>query len=130
MTALLVALVIASVGSYLLKLAGVSLPESVLANPTVQRIAGFLPVAMLTALVVVGLADGDGDGRWSFDWPVLAGFGAGGDRAAAAGRGAGGVRRGGRSPPCCGCWSDPQRSSRTSEGVGVQTEVGVGLRHG
>ena len=34
------------------------------------------PVAMLTALVVVGLADGDGDGRWSFDWPVLAGFGA------------------------------------------------------
>ena len=76
MTALVVALVIASVGSYLLKLAGVSLPESVLADPTVQRVAGFLPVAMLTALVVVGLADGDGDGRWSFDWPVLAGFGA------------------------------------------------------
>lgn len=76
MTALLVALVIASVGSYLLKLAGVSLPESALANPTVQRIAGFLPIAMLTALVVVGLADGDGDGRWSFDWPVLAGFAA------------------------------------------------------
>ena len=76
MTALLVALGSASVGSYLLKLAGVSLPESVLANPIVQRIAGFLPVAMLTALVVVGLADGDGDGRWSFDGPVLAGFGA------------------------------------------------------
>jgi branched-subunit amino acid transport protein len=75
-TALVVALVIASVGSYLLKLAGVSLPESVLANPTVQRVAGFLPVAMLTALVVVGLADGDGDGRWSFDWAVLAGVGA------------------------------------------------------
>ena len=75
MTALVVSLVIASVGSYLLKLAGVSLPESVLAQPTVQRIAGFLPVAMLTALVVVGLADGDGDGRWSLDWPVLAGFG-------------------------------------------------------
>lgn len=76
MTALIIALVIASVGSYLLKLAGVSLPESVLANPTVQRIAGFLPVAMLTALVVVGLADGDGDRRWGLDWPVLAGFGA------------------------------------------------------
>ncbi len=76
MTALVVALVIASVGSYLLKLAGVSLPESVLADPTVQRVAGFLPVAMLTALVVVGLADGDGDRRWSLDWPVLAGFGA------------------------------------------------------
>lgn len=76
MTALIVALVIASVGSYLLKLAGVSLPESVLANPTVQRVAGFLPVAMLTALVVVALADGDGDRRWSFDGPVLAGFAA------------------------------------------------------
>lgn len=76
MTPLLIALVIASVGSYLLKLAGVSLPESVLANPTVQRIAGFLPVAMLSALVVVGLVDGDGDRRWNLDWPVLAGFGA------------------------------------------------------
>lgn len=76
MTALVIALVIASLGSYLLKLAGVSLPESVLADPTVQRIAGYLPVAMLTALVVVVLADGDGDRRWSVDWPVLAGFGA------------------------------------------------------
>lgn len=76
MTAMIIALVIASVGSYLLKLAGVSLPESVLADPTVQRIAGFLPIAMLTALVVVGLADGDGDRRWAFDWRVLAGVGA------------------------------------------------------
>lgn len=77
MTALVVALLIASVGSYLLKLAGVSLPESVLANPTVQRIATFLPVAMLTALVVVGLADGDGDRRWGIDGPVLVGVAAG-----------------------------------------------------
>lgn len=76
MTGLLIALVIASVGSYLLKLAGVSLPERVLADPTVQRVAGFLPIAMLTALVVVGLADGDGDRRWNLDWPVLAGFAA------------------------------------------------------
>ena len=76
MTALIVSLVIASVGSYLLKLAGVSLPDTVLANPTVQRIAGFLPLAMLTALVVVALADGDGDRRWSFDWPVLVGVAA------------------------------------------------------
>ena len=76
MTALIVALVIASICSYLLKLAGVSLPESVLANPTVQRIAGFLPIAMLTALVVAGLADGDGDRRWNLDWPVLGGFAA------------------------------------------------------
>ena len=51
MTPLIAALVVASVGSYLLKLAGVSLPESVLANPTVQRIASFLPIAMLTALL-------------------------------------------------------------------------------
>ena len=76
MTALIVALVIASVGSYLLKLAGVSLPESVLANPTVQRIASFLPIAMLTALVVVGLTDGNGDRHWNLDWPVLGGFAA------------------------------------------------------
>ena len=76
MTALIAALVVASVGSYLLKLAGVSLPESVLANPTVQRIASFLPIAMLTALVVVGLTDGDGDRRWNLDWPVLGGFAA------------------------------------------------------
>lgn len=76
MTALIVALLIASIGSYLLKLAGVSLPESVLANPTVQRVAGFLPIAMLTALVVVGLADGDGDRHWNLDWAVLGGFAA------------------------------------------------------
>ncbi|MDN5761566.1 MAG: AzlD domain-containing protein [Microlunatus sp.] len=75
MTALLVAVVIASLGSYALKLAGVSLPESVLADPTVQRIAGFLPIAMLTALVVVELADGGG--RWSLDWRVAVGVAAG-----------------------------------------------------
>ena len=84
MTALVVALVIASVGSYLLKLAGVSLPESVLANPTVQRIASFLPIAMLTALVVVELADGDG--HWTFDWRVGVGRRRRGGGAAVPGR--------------------------------------------
>ena len=39
MTPLWLALVIAAVGSYLLKLAGVSLPESILNHPKVQRVA-------------------------------------------------------------------------------------------
>jgi uncharacterized membrane protein len=66
-TALWVALVVAAVGSYLTKLAGISLPESVLAQPRVQRVASFLPVAMLAALVAVQLADGGGHyagARW------------------------------------------------------------------
>lgn len=75
MTALVVAVVVASIGCYLLKLAGVSLPESVLADPTVQRIAGFLPITMLTALIVVELFDGNG--QWSFDWRVGVGVAAG-----------------------------------------------------
>jgi branched-subunit amino acid transport protein len=75
MTALWVAVIVAAVGTYLLKLAGVSLPESALNHPTVQRIAGFLPVAMLSALVAVELL-GDG-GRFAVDWAVLAGFAAG-----------------------------------------------------
>jgi len=49
MTALWIALIIASIGSYLLKLAGMSLPESVLNQPKVQRVAGLLPAAMLAA---------------------------------------------------------------------------------
>lgn len=75
MTPLWAALLITAVGSYGLKLAGVSLPESVLAQPQVQRVAGYLPVAMLSALVAVELFD-DG-GRYAVDWPVLAGFAAG-----------------------------------------------------
>ena len=75
MTALWVALLIACLGSYLLKLAGVSLPESVLNHPTVQRVAGFLPVAMLSALVAVELFDGGG--RYAVDWRTLAGVAAG-----------------------------------------------------
>ena len=75
MTALWVAVVVAAVGSYLLKLAGMSLPESVLNHPTVQRVAGFLPIAMLSALVAVELFDGGG--RYALDWPALAGVAAG-----------------------------------------------------
>jgi branched-subunit amino acid transport protein len=65
----------ASLGCYGLKLAGVSLPESALNHPRVQRIAGLLPVAMLTALVVTDLFDANG--RYTADWPTLAGIGAG-----------------------------------------------------
>jgi len=40
-----------SVTCYLLKLAGLSVPEKVLADPRVQRIADLLPVALLAALI-------------------------------------------------------------------------------
>lgn len=75
MTALWVALAVAAVGTYALKLAGMSLPESVLNHPTVQRIAGLLPAAMLAALVAVQLFDGGG--HYTLDWRTLAGVGAG-----------------------------------------------------
>lgn len=73
-TGLWIALVVACLGSYGLKLAGVSLPEAVLNHPTVQRVAGFLPVAMLAALIAVDLVDGGG--RYALDWRTLAGVGA------------------------------------------------------
>jgi branched chain amino acid efflux pump len=70
-----VTILVASLGCYGLKLAGVSLPESVLANPRVQRIAGLLPVAMLSALVADGLF---ASGRhYTADWQLIAGVGAG-----------------------------------------------------
>lgn len=75
MTGLWIALIVACVGSYALKVAGVSLPEAMLNHPTVQRVAGFLPVAMLAALVALDLFDGGG--RYAVDWRVLAGVGAG-----------------------------------------------------
>ena len=75
MTALWVGVVAAALGCYLLKLAGMSLPESVLNQPRVQRVAGYLPVAMLSALVAVELFDGGG--RYTLDWRVLAGVAAG-----------------------------------------------------
>ncbi len=74
MTGWWIALAVAAVGSYALKLAGMSLPESVLARPVVQRVAGFLPVSMLSALVLIGLVDGGG--HYAVDWRVLAGVAA------------------------------------------------------
>ena len=52
-TAIWVAVIASSAGCYALKLTGMSMPQSWLAAPRVQRIAGLLPVALLTALVVV-----------------------------------------------------------------------------
>lgn len=53
------AVIVASVGCYLLKLAGLSLPERALSHPTVERVADLIPVALLAALVAVQvMADG------------------------------------------------------------------------
>jgi len=75
MTTAWVAIVVASIGCYTLKLAGVSLPDSVLNHSRVQQVAALLPVAMLTALVATDLFEVNG--RYSADWPALAGVGAG-----------------------------------------------------
>ena len=42
-----------AVGCYLLKLAGMSVPERALAHPVVRRVADLLPVVLLAALVAV-----------------------------------------------------------------------------
>lgn len=74
MTARWIALIIASVGCYGLKLAGVCLPESVLRRGVVQRTAALLPVAMLSALIVVDVCGSSG--RYHVDWHALAGVAA------------------------------------------------------
>ena len=53
------AILLACVGCYVLKLAGLSLPQRVLSHPTVERVADLIPVALLAALVAVQvLSDG------------------------------------------------------------------------
>ena len=47
------AIVVASVGCYLFKLVGMSVPEHILARPKVQRVAVLLPVVLLSALIAV-----------------------------------------------------------------------------
>jgi branched-subunit amino acid transport protein len=74
-TSLWTAVLCGCVGCYALKLAGVSLPESLLADRRVQRIAGLLPIAMLSALVVTDLFDANRD--YTANWHTLAGVGAG-----------------------------------------------------
>ena len=75
MSAMWTTIMAASVGCYGLKLAGVSLPPSVVDHPQVQRIARLLPVAMLTALVVTDLFEANR--RYSADWHALVGVGVG-----------------------------------------------------
>ena len=48
-----VAVLAGALGCYLLKLAGLSVPARILANPVVQRVAMALPVALLSALIVI-----------------------------------------------------------------------------
>lgn len=47
------AVIVTAVGCYLLKLAGLSVPDTVLDRPVVRRIADLIPVALLGALVAV-----------------------------------------------------------------------------
>ncbi len=54
------AVVIASVASLLIKLAGYVVPESVLAGERTSRVTTLLPVALLAALVVVQTVVGPG----------------------------------------------------------------------
>ena len=58
-TVLWTTVVVASLGCYLLKLAGLSVPASWVAQPWVARVVDFVPAALLAALVgVQGLASG------------------------------------------------------------------------
>ncbi|GAA4689845.1 AzlD domain-containing protein [Nocardioides conyzicola] len=48
-----VAVGITAIGCYLLKLAGLSVPPRVLERPVVERVADYIPVALLAALIAV-----------------------------------------------------------------------------
>ena len=54
------AILVACLGCYLLKLAGLSVPAGVLERPVVRRMADLLPVALLAALIGVQVL-GSGD---------------------------------------------------------------------
>ena len=66
-TVLWAAVIAASVGCYLLKLAGLSVPATWVQQPWVARVVDFVPAALLAALVAVqGLTSGHAlviDGR-------------------------------------------------------------------
>jgi uncharacterized membrane protein len=47
------AVLVGSAGCYLLKLAGLSVPRRLLADPRVRRIAEMLPIALLATLVAL-----------------------------------------------------------------------------
>ncbi|MCZ4500120.1 MAG: branched-chain amino acid transport [Marmoricola sp.] len=72
-----IAIGVCALGCYLLKLAGVSVPPSVLERPLVQRIADLLPVALLAALIAVQVfSRGDGSDTTLAVDARLAGLGA------------------------------------------------------
>ena len=48
-----IGILVGCVGCYLFKLAGLSVPRSLLERPKVQRISALLPVVLLSALVAV-----------------------------------------------------------------------------
>jgi branched-subunit amino acid transport protein len=48
-----VAVLAGSLGCYLLKLAGLSVPARILTNDTVRRVAATLPIALLAALIAI-----------------------------------------------------------------------------
>ena len=47
------AILVTAAGCYLLKLAGLSVPDTLLDRPYVRRLADLIPVALLSALVAV-----------------------------------------------------------------------------
>jgi branched-subunit amino acid transport protein len=61
------AVLVAAAGCYVLKLVGLSIPQSVLANDRVRRVAMFMPIALLASLIATGTFSENGhltvDGR-------------------------------------------------------------------
>jgi len=53
MSGIWIAVLATAAGCYLLKLAGLTVPERLLGNPRVKRFAELVPVALLAALVAV-----------------------------------------------------------------------------
>lgn len=47
------AVLLAAAGCYLLKLAGLSIPQRILDNPVLERVAALLPIALLCALAAI-----------------------------------------------------------------------------
>lgn len=70
MSALWLAVLVAAAGCYLLKLAGLSVPQRVLAHPVAERVADLIPVGLLAALIAVQVL-GDGESL-TLDARVLA----------------------------------------------------------
>ena len=67
------AVLLGSLGCYVVKVAGLSIPQGLLQNDRVRRVATLLPVALLTALIAIQTFSAVH--RLTFD-PRVAGFGA------------------------------------------------------